>query len=621
MKTSPRPPAASTAPRAELSSEISPAWFFCLLLGLCLALYFPALRGELLWDDAGHITRSDLRSLTGLGRIWFELGATQQYYPILHSAFWIEHRLWGDAPLGYHLINVLLHATAAFLFGGVSRRLKIPGARFAALLFALHPVCVESVAWISEQKNTLSAVFYLSAALVYLRFDVERRGKFYVWASVFFGLALLTKTVTASLPAALLVILWWQRGRVEWRRDVTPLLPWFSAGAAMGLLTAHFEHELIGARGADFALNVLERCLLAGRVGWFYLGKLLWPSPLVFIYPRWNVEATAAGQWLFPAAALAALGALAWWSRRQRGPLAGVLIFGGTLFPVLGFFNVYPFVFSYVADHFQYLASLGLFALIAAGLTVRFATLSRALRLVLAGALLATLAALTWRQCGVYQNLFTLYETTLRQNPQAWMAHHNLALALSSSGRAAEAVPHLEAVLKLKPDYAPAENNLGEVLVQLGRPSEAIPHLERALALQPKYPFAERNLGLAFATLGRTAEALPHFEAAVRLDPTYADAELNWGIGLMLTNRFPEAVPHFERAIKLSPDSAYIHDTYGRALANARRFNEAIAQHRRAIELDPGSSEAHLNLSTALRQLGRISEADAEQREAMRLKP
>ena len=343
-------------------------WTWAALAAAVLIAYWPALAGGLLWDDQGHVTRPELQSLAGLGRIWGEFGATQQYYPVLHSAFWIEHRLWGDTTLGYHVLNVLLHATAACQFLVLLRRLAVPGAALAAVLFALHPVCVESVAWISEQKNTLSLVFYLAAALVYLRFDTDRRPRDYLLAGGLFVLGLLTKTVTATLPAALLVVFWWRRGRLEWQRDVLPLLPWFALGAGSGLVTAYFERVLIGAQGANFNLSLVQRGLLAGRVFWFYLGKLAWPAELIFIYPRWTVDATAPGQWLGLIAALGLLGGLAWWSRRSRGPLAAAFLFAGALFPVLGFFNVYPFVFSYVADHFQYLASLPVFALIAAGI-------------------------------------------------------------------------------------------------------------------------------------------------------------------------------------------------------------------------------------------------------------
>src|SRR5271157_527348 len=205
---------------APPASRASLWWTAALILGLTLACYWPALRGELVWDDDAHVTRPEIRSVAGLWQIWSDLHATQQYYPLLHSAFWIEHRLWGDAPLGYHLINVLLHAAAACLLVLILRRLRVAGAWLAGLLFAVHPVCVESVAWISEQKNTLSLVFYLLAALAYLRFDRGRRRKWYALALGLFVLALLSKSVTAMLPGALLLVLFWRRGRLSWRRDV-----------------------------------------------------------------------------------------------------------------------------------------------------------------------------------------------------------------------------------------------------------------------------------------------------------------------------------------------------------------------------------------------------------------
>lgn len=630
-------------------------WLWAGLVVACLAAYWPALGGGFLWDDDGHVTRRDLQSLGGLFRIWFEIGATQQYYPVLHSAFWVEHRLWGDSPLGYHLINVLLHATAACQFAVLLRRLQVPGAVLAALLFALHPVCVESVAWISEQKNTLSAVFYLAAALAWLRFDTERRPRAYALATGLFILALLTKTVTATLPPALLVVCWWRRGRLDWRRDVVPLLPWFAAGTAAGLFTAHFERTLIGAHGEAFALGFMERVLLAGRIFWFYLGSLAWPFNLTFIYPRWTVDASSFGQWLFLLAALALLGALVWWNRRSRGPLAAALLFGGTLFPVLGFFNVYPFLFSYVADHFQYLASLAVFALAGAGLLQLTAPLPRAGVLALPTVLLAGLALLTWRHSGMYRDEFTLYETTLARNPAAWMAHNNLAIALTRGNRIEEAITHLEAALKLRPDYAQAESNLGDNLTRLGRAREAIPRLERALRLQPNFadahnnlgnafvaegrlaeaipcfeaalkykpifPLAHRNLGLALALGGRTDEALRHFARAVELKPDYADAELAWAVGLTLSQRFPEAEPHFHRAAALEPGSVPIRYSYGRALAEAGRTDEAIRELMAALQIDPDHAASHLELAQVYRRLGRRSEAVHHYTRAVELNP
>ena len=312
--------------------------------GAVFVAYLPALNGGLLWDDLSHITVPELRSLGGLWRIWTEVGATQQYYPMLHSAFWLEHRLWGDSLVGYHLAAVALHSAAAFLLVLILRRLEVRGALFAGLIFALHPVCVESVAWISEQKNTLSAVFYLASAYVYLRFsrDATRthattsvaqpfRAVDYWLSFALFVCALLSKTVTATLPAALLLVLWWRRGRLEWRRDVLPLIPWFVAAAIAGAFTIWFEHDIIGARGADFTLSVVERLLLAGRVIWFYFAKLVWPAGLNFMYPRWTIDASAPWQYLFSIAAVAMAVALGAASRRaqrcRRGSARGISVF------------------------------------------------------------------------------------------------------------------------------------------------------------------------------------------------------------------------------------------------------------------------------------------------------
>lgn len=592
-----------------------------LIFGLVVVTYWPALTGGFLWDDAGHVTRSDLRSLSGLGRIWFEFGATQQYYPVLHSAFWFERLLWGDSTLGYHLLNISLHAGSACLFGIILQRLKIPGAWVTALLFALHPVCVESVAWISEQKNTLSTVFYLASAIVYFRYRDTGHRSHYGWATGLFVLALLTKTVTASLPAALLVIFWWQHGKLNWRRDMLPLLPWFALGAISGLVTAGFERELIGAQGADFNLDLLQRCLLAGRVFWFYLGKLIWPADLIFIYPHWTVNAGVWWQWIFPVAAAALLAGLTVLARRKRGPLAVMLLFAGTLFPVLGFVNVFPFLFSYVADHFQYLASLAIFASAGTFLQLGFSKLPRGFGVSAIVVLAGGLGLLSWAQSGMYRDVLTLYQTTLKKNPDCWMAHNNLALILADAGHIDQAIPHLESAIRLKPDYPLAENNLGNDLTQLDRPAEAVPHLQRALALQPKYPVAERNLGIALAAVGKISDAIPHFENALRLKPDFAEAELSLATALMLTNRFSEAVPHFEKAVTLEPDSIEIRDTYGRALMQAGRFEQSLDHFRHVLELDPGRADTHMNLALALRQLGQKQAAAGEYLEALRLDP
>ncbi len=647
---SPRPTPASPTPADPFA--LPPLAGALLIFGAALLAYAPALTGGFLWDDGGHVTRADLRGFTGLIRIWTDFGATQQYYPLLHSAFWLEHHLWGDSTVGYHVLNVLQHATAACLFAAVLRRLAVPGSIFAALLFALHPVCVESVAWISEQKNTLSAVFYLAAMLCYLRYDRDRRTADYAWASGLFLAALLTKTVTATLPAALLVIFWWQRERrLDLRRDVLPLVPWLVVGVLGGWLTASFERGLIGATGDDFSLSLLERGLLSGRVLWFYLGKLAWPADLMFIYPRWMIDASSLAQWLFPIAALGLVGAGVWWTRRSRGPLAALLIFGGTLFPALGFFNVYPFLFSYVADHFQYLASLAIFALLAAALSRAPLIAARIGAIVV----LVVLAGLTRAQSATYRDAATLYQITLAANPDCWMAHNNLGNLLVDQGQPVDAIPHFEAVLKLRPKFADAESNLGDALRRLGRNDESLAHLQRAVALAPNNPSAHNNLGATFMALNRlpegivefhralrldpssaqfhlnlglglanagdTAGARTEFEAALKLQPDFPQAESNLGIALLLTNQLSTALPHFARAIELDPNYGEGHYFYGRALVTTGRLNEAIGEFGAALELQPNFADAHLQLALALRQTGRMPEASQHYAEAVRLNP
>jgi protein O-mannosyl-transferase len=609
-------------PAAARPGRVPFGWYGALLFAVTLFAYGPALRGGFIWDDDGHVTRPDLRSLHGLARIWFEVGATQQYYPVLHTAFWAEHLLWGDAPLGYHLVNVLLHATAAGLFVVLLRRLAVRGAWLAGLVFALHPVGVESVAWVSEQKNTLSAVCYLLAALAYLRFERSRAVRWYALGLGCFVLALLSKSVTATLPAALLVVLWWRDGRIDWRRDGAALAPWFGVGAAAGLFTAWVERTYIGAAGAPFALNLGERCLLAGRVAWFYLGKLLWPANLIFVYPRWTVAAGIWWQWLFPLGAAGLLLALWWWRGRGRGPLAAALLFVGTLFPALGFFNVYPFLFSYVADHFQYLASLGVIALAAAGWD-RWAAESRAKAAALrtvpvaaAAAVLALLFVLTARQARTYGDVVTLYRTTLARNPRAWLAHSNLGNILASTGHPEEAVAEYEEALRLVPDSAGFHYDLANALVQLGRIPEALAEYAKAIQLKPDYAPAEGSLARVLAGQGRRAEAVPHYEAAIRLLPGDAEAELNLGALLGQMGRLPEAIVHLEVGLRLRPDFPEGHNNLGNALAAAGRMPEAIDQYREAVRLRPDYREARYNLSIALRNAGRMEEALREYRQA-----
>jgi Flp pilus assembly protein TadD len=592
---------------------------WALIVFASFAAYAPALTAGFIWNDSDYVTEPALQGWSGLGRIWFKLGATEQYYPLLHSFFWIEHKLWGDAPLGYHLLSVALHATSAILLLVLLRRLAVPAAGFAALVFALHPVCVESVAWVSEQKNTFSTVFYLLAAISYLRFDEQRRPGRYVLASLLFLLAMLCKTVTATLPAALLVVAWWRNGGLSWRREVAPLLPWFGAGIAVGIFSGWVERHYVGAEGAAFALSGLERLLLASRAVWFYISKLVWPSDLIFFYPRWTISSADPAGYAYLVAALAVFAGLAAWRRHTRGPLAGALLFVGTLFPTLGFFNVYAFIFSYVADHWQYLSSLGMIGALSAGLAWVARGLPPAVRGTAAATLLVILGCLTWRQAGMYHDMETFYRTTLAKNPGAWMAHNNLGVFLLENKRPG-AASEFEAALLVRPNYVPAHYNLGVCLLDAGHPAEAAAHLQLALGTRHR-DRVHLYLGEALSGMGRYPEAADQYARATELEPDNAKAWSGLGNALAHQEKSALAAEAFATAMRLAPDDPEPAFALGDTLVTLEHYPEAAVAYRRGLTLAPDRAYAHANLGNILLMGGQVAAAVAEFREALRERP
>lgn len=469
---------------------------------LTLLAYLPALQGGFIWDDDLHITENEhLHNLTGLREIWFKPGATIQYYPLVHTCFWVEYHLWGLWAPGYHFDSVLLQSLNAVLVGLILSRLGVRGAWFAAAIFAVHPVHVESVAWASERKNLLSGAFYLLSLLAFIRFaklekradtdaDQASRGtdegtrewRVYFLALALFVCALLSKTVTCSLPAILLVLCWWKRGRVT-LRDFGPLVPVFVIGAALGLTTAWLEKHVVGAGGTDWSFTFLDRFLLAGRALWFYASKLIWPAELIFIYPRWQIDSHIAWQYAFPLAAAGVV--LTLWLMRNRigrGPLTAVLVFALTLFPALGFIDVFPFRYSFVADHFQYLASLGLITLFAACAS-GLGRLGKLPQVAVSAAIIAVLAMFTWNQGYTYKNLEMLWRDTLEKNNGATIAHFNLANLLAHRGSDEEALVHYSAAIQQKPTFFEAYTNRADTLTHMNRLREAFADYSRGYEL------------------------------------------------------------------------------------------------------------------------------------------
>jgi tetratricopeptide (TPR) repeat protein len=588
-----------------------------------LLAYQPAWHGGLLWDDDAHLTRTGLRDWSGLWRIWTDLSATPQFYPVVHTAFWAMYHAWGTETLGYHLVTIAFHAASAGLLVVFLRRHEIPGALLAATVFALHPVHVESVAWISELKNTLSGVFYLLAALAYSRFDDRRDRVSYALALTAFVAALFSKTVTASLPAALLVFFWWRRGTLRWREDVLPTLPFFAVGIGAGLLTVWLEQAQVGARGEEFDLTVVERILIAGRAVWFYAAKIVWPVGLTFTYPRWIIDATAGWQYAFPVAAVGVFAIFWAIRRRSRAPLAAALFFVGTLVPALGFLNVYPFRYSFVADHFQYLASLGLIVPLSAWLareaTYRLGQRGVAMLLVVIG---STLAVLTWRQSAQYSDAETLYRAILARNPSSFMAHNNLGerLLQGSDADLAAAVHHLEAAANLNPRAAETQTNLGVAEYRRGRLDQSERLHRAAIALNPRLAEAHYNLGNTLAAQGRHDEAVKAFEVSLGVHPDNAQALHNRSLSLIALGRVDEAIALLDRALVLDPESERIRRARGDAYLRLRRYPEAVEEYR-AVLGSTSSPEVHNNLGLALQHAGRLDEAIASFRTALSLAP
>jgi tetratricopeptide (TPR) repeat protein len=600
-----------------------PVWQ--LFAGLALATliaYQPAWHGGRLWDDSAHLTNTALETWSGLYRIWFHFGATQQYYPVVHSAFWLMQATWGDDPLGYHVLNILLHAATATMIAVLLRRIGVPGAVLAAVLFALHPVEVESVAWMTELKNTLSGCFGLGAALLYLKFDASRAWRTYGLATALFLLALFSKTVTATLPAALLVVLWWKRGRLRWREDLGPLVPWLAIGAAAGALTAWVERTYVGAEGADFQLTLLERVIVAGHAVVFYLGKLIWPVPLMFMYPRWTIDAGHVAQYGFPLLVLAVVVALWLWHGRSRAPLAVALLFIGLLAPALGFVSVYPFLYTFVADHFQYLASIPILAAMAAGVTWladRWRVPHAALVVVFGGAL----GWQTWTYSHQYADAVTLYRATLARNQTCWLCDNNLGVIEQE-----RAQPDLKAAerdfteaIRLHPSTARTHNNLGLVLQKEGRWTEARDQYAEAVRLNPKDPEAHVNLAAARLTLHDADGALEEFHAALRISPSYGEAHNDLGRALEQLGRLDEAAAEYREAARDLPGVALPFYNLGGVLMRQGRLDEALAQYRAAIRVQPDDARAHNNLGSILRQQGHVAEAVDEFRLTVRLLP
>jgi tetratricopeptide (TPR) repeat protein len=616
--------------------------------------YAPVLRAGFVWDDDSHITADTaLRSVEGLRGIWLTPGATMQYYPLTFSAWWAAYHMWGLDPRAYHAITLVMHIAASLLLWRVLARLGVRGSWLGAMLFAIHPVNVMSVAWATELKNTLSLTLALGSLAVWLRWEEGGRKdrRLYALSLAVFAAALLAKTAVGVLPLTILLLAWWKRGRVG-RRDLLAVAPMIAAAIAAGAVTAYVERHSGGAAGPGFALPVADRLIVSGRSFWFYLGKLVVPYPLVFTYERWTIDATDPLAWLWPLATAGFLVALfALRGRIGRGPFAAVAHFYLATSALVLFVILYMTRFSYVSDHWQYFGAIGIIALASAGasrLSDRLAARWRPALAAAIGLVVVALAGATRHQTAAYREKEKFYRTILSENPSSWMASFNLANALAQSDRGDEAIALYRDTLRLRPDYAEAHLNLGGALSTAGHADEAIEHLTEAERLSPAVAAqAEFNIADIFRSQGRLDEAIEHYREAVRHKPEFVFARNNLGYALSLKGRYAEAIEQYEEALKIAPDAdgvrknlsearaalakAQAEAAYPRAavdlhaqcvaLQQAGRSREAVDCLRKVVAAAPDSAEAHNDLGVALASTHDLGGAFEEFREAVRLAP
>ena len=536
-----RTPATRRSDRAaEPSARISRRDLLTALgiVALAVVAYLPVLRAGFVWDDIAVTENPVIAARDGLWRIWFDPRANvleDHYWPLVYTSFWVEFRLWGLAAAGYHTVNVLLHALNSVLVWLVLRRIGAMGAVFAGALFAVHPIHVESVAWIIERKDVLSALFYLLSAWSFLGFAATRRRGLQVASAALLLAAMLCKSIAVTLPVALLLALWWKNGRVT-RRDLLDVAPL----AAVAAVVAVFDMWYLRSGGNEqLGLSLGERIVIGGRAAWWYVARTLVPFPQMPIHPRWEPTAVAAA-WLWPAAMIAALVALFVARRRiGRGFFAGTAFLVLTVGPVLGVVPHGFMRFSFVAERFAYLASMGVIAVVAAGAANLWdkarggagdggnALPARAVSAVCVAAALA-LAALTFSYASKWHNPETLWRHAVASNPDAYEAHHQLATAMGQAGRIDDAIAAFEATLRLKPDYAEARANYALALEVKGdRAAGAARGANAPCATNPTTARGTTSSGRSWRAVAGWPRRFRTSRRHVRLQPWNADARAN----------------------------------------------------------------------------------------------
>jgi len=582
---------------------------------LTIVALAPALHaGFLTWDDdINFVNNPAYRGLGSAQLHWmwttFLMG---HYTPLTWMTLGLDYSLWGMDARGYHATNVLLHAANAVLLYAIARRVLslaqperssgdrrplIAASALAALLFAVHPLRVESVAWITERRDVLSCFFYLLTVALYLRsLDHDRRNPRWYWASVLTcACALLSKATAMSLPIALLLLNVYPLRRVERTatsaariaRELAPFVVLALAAAVVSVV----------ALNAHWQLSFAEKLVVSAYGFAFYLGKTIAPIGLSPLYPMPSHIDPTAGRFLVAYVVTAAYLVGAWLARRRwPGVATGMAAVFAIMLPMLGAVQNGNVI---AADRYTYHAAPAL-AILVGGLLLAWDRASRFLESGIAIAIVAALSALTWRQTLVWQSSRQFWTYTVAMTDSSSTAHAALGRALYADVEFAASVPHFELASHIDPLYPDGYNNAGIALARLGRWPEAIKDYESALAIRPHFSAAESNLGVALAAEGHVESAVEHYANAVAADSTNVDAETNWGNALVRLNRLDEAVSHYEAALRIQPRNAGAHLNLGVALAKRGRMHDAIDEFRRALEIDPSLVEAKEFLDRAV---------------------
>jgi tetratricopeptide (TPR) repeat protein len=574
-------------PQAQAGRISRIAILAAVLLSAIALAYARVRHAGFIWDDEQHLTQNPvIVGPLSFADIWTSVRAV--YYPLVLTTFWILHKFVGLAPLPYHALNVAWHAVSALLLWRVLTQLRVRGPWLGAAIWALHPVVVQSVAWITEMKNTQSAAFYLLAISLFLQSRKAPQRRLLYWLAVLsFAAAITSKPSTVMLPVVLALCMWWREGKVPWP-NFRALTPFFVISLVASAWTIWEQKFHAGATGPEWVQTPLQRILISADAIWFYLLKLIWPHPLIFIYPRWDVDPAQPLAYV-PLAALVIVAIVLFVARSGllRPVFFAFVYFVITLFPVLDFFDVYFFRYSFVSDHFQYLASMGPLALAGAALCMASDRFEKVPTFAFPSAVLLILGALTFHQTAKYLDATTLYRATLAANPRCWMADYNLAIALKDRGELDEAITHYRHAIVTRADYADAHFNLARLLLEKGEINEALDHYRRAIEIRPTDADAHNNYGSALRELGQVDKAKHEYEIALKLRPSYTEARLNLASVLIQKGQLSEAIADLEETKRIQPKDPTVYTSLGNALMKAGRGREAAVEFNQALQLEP----------------------------------